>query len=497
MGSRLLDTFAEGLEENSITVKRLTEDLTLSKRNLGRSFLHEVILDDEDHLEPVETSNGYEWVYPTVTGISGILEYPVEKVDTLTDLLMAMPSRLTLDESVSSGSRVVWISTSPFTYNLIPYPERLWIHIENSTFYVNKTIRTDRDKSGLAAIIIEGTDYDYNVFKEIVNVSDDGIFVTANSFRSVTSVIPEGFNGIVTITAGPVDEPHELDPFRVMVLDDLEGPLKIELTKASESFITYKADRFKLGRQYRRPGVEVLENAEDLADLLLLDTDGNTYEAVDLAVSPSNTYLYVLDTLGKVYVYDHSLPEFIAPSTNDTTTSYVQLEAVRPYAKYGNTEYLWTRFERLRFPVSWIKIKRVAPDATVEYLQSDKTTWGTSETKISYPTIGKNTLDQWKDFRFQTEYNQTGLWEYVLTVKTQVDQTVFVTVVSCGSLRATVTLDTGVSNPELLYFGDSGQLIVDTGSTAYIFNEHVDKYVIEERSSHIYLSDNYDSVRVE
>ncbi len=497
MGSRLLETFAEGLEENSITVKRLVEDITLSKRNLGRSFLYEVILDDEDALEPVETASGYEWVYPTISGVTGILEYPVEKVNTLTDLLMSFPTRLTLDSSLVSGSRIVWQSIDPFTYNLIPYPERLWIRIEDSTFYVNKTVHTDRDKSGRASVRIEGIDYDYNEFTEVLNISDDGIYITANAFRSVTLIIVEGLNGTVTITAGPVAEPFELDPFRVMVLDDLEGPLKIQLLSGLNSFVTYKADRFKLGRQYRRPGIDILENAEDLADLLLLDSDGNNYEAIDLAVSPANTYLYVLDNLGRIHIYDHSLPEFTAPITKETSTSYVQLEALRPYAKYFTTEYLWTRFERLRFPISWITIKRIAPDNTVEYLQSDKTSWAGTEAKISYNVQGKNTIEQWSDFRFETMYNQTGLWEYVLTVKTQVDQTVYVTVVSCGALTATSSLDTGVTSPQSLYFGDTGQLIVDTGTTAYIFNEHVDKYVIEERSNHIFLSDNYDSIRVE
>ena len=496
MGSRFLETFAEGLEENTITVKRLVEDLTLAKRNLGRSFLYEIILEGDDVLEPVATANGYEWSYPTITGTIGVLNYTVGKVDTLTDLLMAFPERLTLAESIASGSRTVWQSSAPYTYGALPYPERLWIRIEDSTYYVRKTMHVDRDKSGLSAITIKGTDYDYIEFKEVVNVSDDGIYITANAFRTVTEVTVEGFNGTVTITAGPVDEPYELDPFRVMVLDDLEGPLKLELTSGAESYLTYKADRFKSGKQYRRPGIDVLENSEDLADLLLLDSAEQPYEAVDLAVSPANTYLYVLDSLGKVHVYDHGLPEFDAPAANDTVNSYVELVPVRAYAKYGNSEYVWTRFERMRFPISYVKIKRIAPDGTISYLQSDKTTWAGSEATISYPTQNKNSFDQWRDFRITTLYDQTGAWEYTVTAKTEVDTTVYVTVVQCGALTATVTLDTGVSSPTMLYFGDNGRLIVDTGVTAYQFDEHVDKYAIDERENHVWLSDNYDSVTV-
>ena len=497
MGSRLIETFAEGLEENSITTRRMTEDLTLGKRNLGRSFLHEIILDGEDIMEPEATANGYEWIYPTLTGTVDVTDYEIDKVDSLTDLLMAFPTRFSLANTLTSGSRTVWQSSSPYTYGDLPYPERLWILIEDSTSYVNKTNTRDREKSGLTALLLIGIDEDYNEFREVVNISDDGIYITMNAFREVTEIIPEGFNGTITVTAGPVDEPYELDPYRVLVMDDLEGPLKLVLTSGAASYITYKADRFKLGRQYRRPGIDVLENAEDLADLLLLDDTETQYIVTDLAVNPANTYLYVLDSAGTVHVYDHGLPEFVAPATNDTTTTYVELSAVRPYSKYGETEYLWTRFERMRFPISWIKIKRIAPDGTTEYLQPDKSTWNATVAQISYPIQGRNSFEQWKDFRFSTVYNQTGAWEYTVTAKTEVDTTVYATTVFCGALTATVSISTGLAGLTMIYFGDNGLLTVDDGTNAYQFSEHFDKYIIDERESHIWLSDTYDSVLVE
>jgi hypothetical protein len=497
MGSRFLETFAEGLEENSITNKRLSDELTLGKRSLGRSFLHEIILEAEDILEPAATANGYEWDYPTLTGTIGVTDYDVEKLDTLTDLLMAFPTRVSVASTVASGSRVIWQSSAPFTYGALPYPERLWVTVTDSSFFVNKTSKTDRDKSGYAAINIIGIDQDYNEFKEVLNLQDDGVFITASAFLEVTEIISEGFNGTVVITAGPVDLPYELDPYRVMVLDDLEGALKLVLTSGANSFLTYKADRFKLGRQYRRPGVDVMDNEEDLADLLLLDSDEEPYTALSMAISPNNTYLYVLDSTGRVHVYEHGLPEFAAPAANDTTTSYAELVAVRPYPKLGGTEYLWTRFERMRMPINFIQIKRVAPDATVTYLQPDKTTWANTLASISYPIQGKNSFEQWRDFRFSTVYDQTGPYEYSLTVKTDSDTTVYTTTVQCGALVANTSIATAIVSPTMLYFGENSLLTLDTGTTAYALNEHFDKYIIDERESHIWLSDNYDSVLVE
>ena len=96
---------------------------------------------------------------------------------------------------------------------------------------------------------------------------------------------------------------------------------------------------------------------------------------------------------------------------------------------------------------------------------------------------------------FRSEYDQTGEWEYLCIVKTEKDETQFVTVVNCGVLVANSTIDTGVIGT-MLYFGENGLLTVDTGTEAHSFQEHVDCYIIDERTSHLYLSDEYDSVEV-
>lgn len=503
-GSRLLDTFAEGLEEESITVQKLVESFYLTTRSLGKSLLHEVILEGEDIPERVATANGFTWSYPTIVGTLGVDTFAVTKVDTLTDLLTSPSTRVELIESVTSGDRTVWESTAPTTISQPPYPERLWIVVSGSTNYTNKTSHTDRDKSGFSTITIKGLDGEYQKVIDHVDIPDDGIYMSNFAFREVQRIYTEGFNGNCVVTGGPQDLEFEKDPFRVLVFDDMEGPLKLYLYQGASntSFVTYKADRFKLGKQYRRPGIEVIEDTEELATFILCDEDNDPVEIVSIAVSPNNTFLYGISPDGLLYIYDHTLPEFVTPSVDETVQTYVEIHPVRPYAQYPDNlgspvpEPLWTRFARLRYPINWIEIKRIAPDATIEYLQPDRITWNTTPARISYPTAGKMKLSDWKDFKFETLYDQLGAWEYICTTKTEIDTTVSTTTVICGSLQAVTAIDTGVSSPELIYFSDSGGLIIDNGTTAYAFNEHADVYIIEEETGHVWLSDGYDSVEV-
>lgn len=497
LGSRLMSCFAEGLELNAITSQMLIEEFNLNKRRLGRAFLYEFILDAEQQLTPVLGANGYSWTYPSITGVIGISEYSIERVSELSEMTQAVPTRLTLSSSTTSGERQLWISSNPFVYSEFSYPERLWITIEGSTSYVHKTEHTDRDKSGLSRITLVGVDADYNEIVDSIQIYDDGVYVSHFAFKELTRVDHEGFNGTITVSAGPVNTPYEEDPYRTLVFEDFDGPLHLILEPGENSFLSYETNRLKLGSAYRRPGINIADNSETLASLLLVDTESNPYQAVSFCLSPENGYVYVLDDTGFVHIYVHTLPEPAAPSVEETLNTYVEITPVRGFAKYSETEPLWTRFARVRHPIAWIKIYRIKPDGTTQHLQADKTTWSNTEARISYPGTGRQKTSDWHDFRFETEYDAIGVWEYVCIVKTSVDTTTFVTEVVCGALVAKATLDTGVLDANLVYFSDSGQLTVDNGSNSYFMNEHIDKYLIDERSGKIWLSDEYDSVLVE
>jgi hypothetical protein len=353
----------------------------------------------------------------------------------------------------------------------------------------------------LASIQIKGIDVHYQEFTEVINIRDDGIFITSFVFKEIREITREGFDGEVVVSVGPVDMPFEEDPFRVLVLDDMEGQLEIKLnteeiviegTPTNVSFVTYQTNRFKLGRQYRQRGVSTIDNVEELGSFLLKDRNGEVYFAKSLAVSPANTYLYVLAEDGQVHIYDHGLPEFLPPQNSDTITNYIELDPISAYAKYKRTEYLWTRFQRLKYPLVSLEIKRIAPDTTIEYLQLDHS-WSATQSKFVVNSVVPKFSD-WVDFRFETTYEQTGTYEYIATAKTAVDQTVFSTQVYCGDMIAASTVV--AAGGDTIFFADNGKLVIDDGVNAYAYEEHVDQYVIDENMSKLWLSDSYESLVV-
>lgn len=497
LGARLLDCFSEGLEINNLTYKRLLEEFNINKRRVGKSFIWEVILSDEDALSPVENSNGYKWIYPTIIGIKDGASHTLERVPTLTDLLMKSSERLSLHSTLDLNERVIWTSTDSETYNEIVNPERLLIIIKDSTHFSNKTNHSDRNTSGLHTVTLVGSDLFFRKITERINVRDDGCYYSNNIFTELFSVTYEGFNGSVVIQIGKGDEEVELDVYRTVVLDDIEGPLYIKLIEEVEgSQVVFFTKRFKNGIEYRQEGVSPIYNEELLGKFTLLDDLGELYVAKSIALSPENSYLYVLGENGKIYIYEPELPKFAPSYFTETLTNYIELHALKPYAELNETEYIWTNFTRLRYPIKQIQIKRRSPSGTIEYLQSNKTSWTSSPAYIVSNSQGIPSVDQWKDFRFETLYDELGQWDFICTAYSTTDITSYITSVYCGALEPIGTLETSLDNVENMYFNYEGYLAVETDTNTYLFNEHNDCYIIDERLNRFWVSEEYDTIEV-
>jgi len=505
VGQRLLSTFAEMSQEATITAKRLSLDVHLLKPYLGIGYLHQIFLSDDDAFRKTNPATGFGgWEYPNVVGTLGADTYSLTKYDDVISLLNGSTDRIALKETQSYSDSLVWTSASPFVINDLPRPERLAVEVTDSTFYSRPSRVSDREYSGRHMVQILGTDENDIVIREYLEILDDGVYWTKNIFKTVTEVVTEGFDGTIEMSWFPVQLGYEPDPYRAAVFDDFEGQLRLSLTTqvvgiTTYSYVMYSSSRFKLGEEYRRPGVEATSNLEELAEVVLLDSSGNPYTAVDLAINHQTSKMYVLDSQGSVHVYDHELPSFDAFQTDDleTVNSYMELVPLRHRAKYGDTEYVYTDHRRLRDNVVKIEIKRIAPDGTIRYLQADRSTWGAASAEILANNVGARLPeDSWQDFRFSTEYDQIGQWEYVISLTTGRDVTKFVTAVQAGSIQAEASLSTGVVSPDGLGFSKEGYLGVSDGSEVNYYEEFVDGWIADTRTNKILMRSSYDQVEV-
>lgn len=505
LGHRLLDTFASVLEEQTITAVKLGQDQHLLKHYLGVGRCWVVSLDDDDVYPQNETSNGVlKYSYPTVVGTIGSTDYDLVRVEEFTGFLASPPDRLVSQGVVAYTTNQVWVSTVPDAYAALPRPERLCIVVSDSDFFSRKSRHQDREYSGQHVVQVAGLDENDIKIREYVQVPDDGVYYTRNIFKTVTEILSEGFDGTVTASWFPRQNDFEVDPYRQAIFDDFEGQLRLSLStqvvdSTTYSYIEYTSTKLKLGEQYRRTGIVAPDNTEILAEVVLLDSSGNPYTAVDLAINHETSKLYVLDAQGRLHVYDHELSSFEDSDAADTSTSrtYLELVPLRHRVKFGDTEYVYTDFVRNRFGVTKIEIKRTAPDGTVEYLQTDKATWSASQAWILAPNPDASSAEStWQDFRFSSEYDQLGQWEYTCTTVTPRDTTVAATAVVASKMTAERTIATAVAGPDGLAFSREGYVAVSDGSEVHLFEEVSDTWLADVRLGQVLTRGQYDSVEV-
>lgn len=505
LGQRLFETFAEMSTEQTITAIKILNDEHLLKQYLGVGCVYNAILNEEDEYPYEVNSSGVtQYSYPTVVGKDSYGTHTLERIEDLITFLNVPPDRLSLIDTNAFTSYIVWDSSAITTYVNPPWPERLFISVLNSTFYTNRTEERDRAYSGLHKIQVIGTDENDLNIREYIQVDDDGYFFTKNIFKTVTNISYEGFNGQIIVKWFPVTPNYIVDPFRTAVISDATGPLHIALNTMTVSAVNYSYLSFTLpiillGQLYRRPELTDVFADEAIGDIVLLDANELPFTAVDMCINYQTAKLYVLDNTGRVHIYEHDLPSFTQSDYADTETcrNYMELIPLRSFVKLGDTELLFTDFKRYRANIIKIVIKRTAPDGTVNYLQSDKITWGASIAYIvASDTDAELPENSWQDFSFTTAYDQLGQWEYTLTCYSSIDTTIATTAVLVGSLIAERSIETAISNPEAICIDKNDYVSISANNNIYSFQELYDVWIADVISNQVIMRTEYDSVEV-
>lgn len=496
-GQIYLDTFAEGISLNKYTNSKLLRDRDLFKRAILDGSLYVVALEDTEQIERVLVGNQYQYENLNVSVIVDEVGIIVNESEQLSDIYNAVPMRWSVNSVIESSfeSKLIWSSEDRETINPIPFRERLWIYVTGSTWYANKNSRRDKNSNGNHIIKITGKDWYYSIIEEVINIYDDGTFISNNCFAVIDKIEYEGFDGEITIYLGKGEASIEHETNMTLVFDNFEGPM---LIKISDAFVDLYSKRLKTGKEYRHENndVDTIENEEVLLSYSCLDEEGNVIQPIALCMNPKNDLLYVLDNLGVIYLYNLELPSFNY-ELQDSYTNYIDLIPLSNYAEFEREEYVWTRFNRMSANVSWITIERIDPNGDVKYYNRSTESWEDVEYRNMNTSERANDIRAWQDFKMVTAYDIHGIWTYVCTVQSDKNLTKSTTQVAVPVLEPVRTLYVEMESlPINIYIGDAGDLVIETEDSKYSMKEHLDIYIINHAENKIYFTDEYDSIEV-
>lgn len=367
---------------------------------------------------------------------------------------------------------------------------RIGVHISGSTHYKrfgdknyseSSTISDEdlRDTnipySGHHKIVIRGEDITGHPQQEELYIRDDGYEWTIKHFAHVKAVkindqdLPaieyDGFNGKVELQVTDIRFASRRCPFFPAVSPDAtngfdeEGipiqeqeylhskflrdnkgvafghtsPLVNEISDATAPITgSYFDSYFMLfvnGQTYKRWGVEQEtqeDNRELLASQYLLDDEAEPYTAVDFAYNFYDGRLYILDSTGRVHIYEMGLSDFEEWTFPRTRNLDIEVLPLSHRAMYGEQMPMWTWHRALHAPVKRVTIMRESPKAITEtqnasginepqfrgeYLQEDFT-WSAWDDPD--PLKGKHHFsgttaelpeNSWDDIKFWTNFD--------------------------------------------------------------------------------------------
>lgn len=472
VAQRFYSPLAEMMANEYAGLKKQSQEFSLDRDWLPFSSLFHVALEQDDFF-PVETAVDGTTVYTypaTVTLDLGSGAVACTQVDDADDLFTQVPSSLSLYDSTPVSNWVVYDSDIG-AYNVVDYPSKLWVYVSDSDEYYLRN--RGEFTSGRYFVEIDGYDYHGNKVTDRVDVRDDGLYEAHEIFSEITAVRQQGFNGRVRLYLASAIQGYT-NPYYIGADMDNVGPLyhKLEESTAGEPVLKSYIDREIFGARYRRDG-EVLElDDTEVWSEVLRDSVGSSVTGVDIAFDWQNGDTVLLDDSGLVHWYDAGRTEFTELSRMGslTTESYLEVHPLTHWATLDDELPMFTRFQRPRIVIGKVRITRIKPGGTVEYLQADFT-WNAADYWFQYqsdPQVVEPTRS-WVDLTFSSTMDEVGEWEFYCEVREAKTGSVTMTgtKVAVPAQEALVSLDTSVvsslgETPERLCYDRSGRLAVGT-----------------------------------
>ena len=509
-GQRFFSCFAESFDTLQAEKVMLSKMFKLFAERLGLPNIYWIDLEEEDYIKVDQWSN---YTFPTVVGtLSDGSTVNVNRVEDTANFVNDAPTRI-----VSSGTEeivpVVWSSSFPNTYNEIKTPCRLGITVSGSNHF--KKRKRDRAFPGYHMIEIKGYDQNRQHVVESVYVRDDGSFKTDRIYSELLSIMHDGFDGAITIYPEEMYFTDHLDPFHTGVSVDQTRPLYLRRFEEPNGQIGLELfiRNYLNGSSYRNYNLQEPYEEEDLEQIIdsqmMLDENGDVYSVVDFTISPIDSKIWCLSSDGRIHVHSNTVTEFSVPPENENNTNAIDIAPDIRRIPYNEDVNIWTFFRALRGPLVELKIRRIDPDGNQTYLQSDKTTWSSTEYAFKGNTDTENKLlpeDTHDTIRFTTTIDKLGEWNFYCDATIGVRGSSNITETSkagimCSSNTAEKTYSLGLSNVSKIYFSHDNRLTIvsDLTSSSAVenyFNSYNDVYMADYSNQRLLLKEDYEDIEV-
>jgi hypothetical protein len=463
-----------------------TKNLILEKdkRNPFSNFVEKGLL----WIEPVEGLTVTRQANGTLLGedvdsIEGD-GHTIEQVRFVEDLFYRPVTRIQ-ESSSKTINNLIWDSVDLFNPTQEWIPNKLTIKISGSSKYDLYDRSSNRLNPLKAKIRLTGYDKAGFPISDSITIPDDGYAETVNVYWRLEKVEWEGFDGDIEISCIGFNKTEVRNPYKLGALSEKEGPLFL---RNNEGVLEAYLKLYLRGEAYRN--VDITDNKLVLGNFLLRDTDGTPAEITDFTLDPTDGRLIVLSG-DKLLYYDFELPEFTVRTNASRTTSVVAIPT-QYYVMEGTTDRVLTFFRQASERVLGVKIKRVSPTGVETYLQSDLT-WGA---EYEFPGRDDAPKKSWKDLRFESTYDESGQWDYVLTIRLG-NGTTETTVTSVMALTLIAIKEFALESSKTgLGWLFPGRLYVTDGELSNEIETFRDYALINYEESNLYLSERYDEVVV-
>lgn len=514
-GNIMLTAYASISQKNGTDAVKVSQMLKIFQEDISNGSLYEIFLDGEDQIKVTPINGRRILQVPEVTAEIDGEKIEVKRADSIEEFLYPLPDRVTKKDEVVVTEKMVW-SSADTEYYAEDYisSERLVVRVFNSESYKRKNRQTTEDIPfyGLHYVRLQGYDDELNEINETISIRDDGWYKTRNIFKKLELVEWDGFDGDIEIYLcngyeGLADFGRIVSKWETGNTNNLSGPLAFYLENIDNiAHLRSTSVRYLRGYQYRRLDILDLEEEveEDLAVQRLLDDNADTFLGVGMAVNPVDSRVFILDSSGRLHLYEPSLTDFSNNGSPPSDDTYMDIISLKDRVILNETIPLWTWFRALVLPIQKVAIRRVKPDGTEQYLQEDLT-WDAPYNYFSgniLPTEGGFPENSWEDFKFYTEFDQLGQWDFYCEAKMLGLETVQVTsktAVMCESLQAVKSWDLLLEDIEAedIFFDKENYLCISAGSSYQRYSLNSDVFMSDYRNQRLLLREQYDSVEVE